>query len=286
MNQMYASDAFDPALEPPRTSVLAIVALVLSLICFIPGFSALGFLLGVVAIAMIAGSKGRLSGNGLAVTAIVLGLLISVVWIGIGIGINQAATAVRTQLITPVNQAFVAWDQGDVKSIRAMLSTSANARFSDEQIQAFRAAYQAEFGAYRSMPDGIIAGLESYAKFGQQMQKYQAQPGQQPAMIPIPAEFEKTSVLVILHIDPPANSASGPDPAKLFPLKDITIEALGGKAISLSDFALAPADGSAGSPGAATTPDQAPTSQPTPDAVDQAEPQADQPAQPEAAQPR
>lgn len=286
MNQIYASDTFDPALEPPRTSVLAIVALVLSLICFIPGFGALGVLLGVIAIVMIAGSQGRLSGNGLAVSAIVLGLIISVVWIGVGIGVNQAIVAVKTQLVAPVNQALVALGQGDVKAIRGLLSPNANARFSDDQIEAFRAASQAEFGAFRSIPDGIFAGIQSYAKFGQQMQKYQAQPGQASDKIPIPAEFEKTPVLVVLQVDPPTGSPSSSGPAPLIPLKDITIEALGGKAISLSDFATpAPGAPPAAAPTAPPAPNSAPATGDQPEPPEPETPDTEAP-EPQDAQPR
>src|SRR6185295_1953349 len=71
--------------EPARTSVWAITALVVSIIscilCFVPAPGAIAMVLGGVAVFFIATSGGRRTGMGLAVTAIVLGLLQSVLWV-------------------------------------------------------------------------------------------------------------------------------------------------------------------------------------------------------------
>ena len=250
----YNTAAFDPTMEPPRTSVLAIVALILSLICLIPGFGTLGVILGVISLLLISGSQGRVSGTGLAVTAIVLGLLVSVVQVGIVVGVNQALGIFKNKLLAPVNQSFTAFDTGDIAAARKVLTPAANLKVSDEQFTAFRAAYQAELGAFKGVPDGIVSTFQAYAKFSTNMEKYQGKPGQPPAMIPIPAIFERGTALVILQVDP---AGAGPGSNDEVPVLDILIETTDGKTIKLSDHA----GGTAAEVAPGTTPtDAAPAS--------------------------
>ena len=76
--------------EAERTSVMAILSLVCSLICCIPGLGILGSLLGVFALIGIGGSRGRVGGKGLAISGIIIGILMTVIWIGAFIGFNQS----------------------------------------------------------------------------------------------------------------------------------------------------------------------------------------------------
>jgi hypothetical protein len=270
----YNTAAFDPTMEPPRTSVLAIVALILSLICLIPGFGTLGVILGVISLLLISGSQGRVSGTGLAVTAIVLGLLVSVVQVGIVVGVNQFVGVARNKLFLPVNQSFAAFDAGDVAAARKVLTPAANLKVSDEQFTAFRAAYQAELGAFKGIPDGILSIFKAYTQFGPNMQKYQGKPGQPPAMIPIPAIFERGTALVILQVDP---AGPGPGGSDEVPVLDILIETTDGKTIKLSDHA----GGTAAEVAPGTTPTDAAPASDTPAAPKPADPApADAPASP------
>jgi hypothetical protein len=153
-----------------------------------------------------------------------------------------------------VNQSFTAFDTGDIAAARKVLTPAANLKVSDEQFTAFRAAYQAELGAFKGVPDGIVSTFQAYAKFSKNMEKYQGKPGQPPAMIPIPAIFERGTALVILQVDP---AGAGPGSNDEVPVLDILIETTDGKTIKLSDHAGGTAAEAA--PGT-TPPDAAPAS--------------------------
>ena len=82
----YANDGmsggYDEYAGPERTSALAVLSLILSLACCIPGLGLLGAGLGVGALIGISGSRGRVGGKGLAVAGIIVGILVSVAWVG------------------------------------------------------------------------------------------------------------------------------------------------------------------------------------------------------------
>jgi hypothetical protein len=253
MASNFNSDAYDPTYIPQRTSVMAIIALVLSLVCFVPGFGVLAVILGIAAIIAISSARGRLIGTGLAATAIVLGLLFSVIQIGIGIGVYQAYQAINSKVIGPANQAIAQFDSaGDVNVLRNLFSPTVNARYSDAQISAFRDAYRAEVGAFKSVPTSISQAFGAYKQFGQQMSKYQGTPGKPNDLIPVPAQFEKGWALVVFQIDasrannkvpvaPGASVSTTSAPANGLPLLDVAIESLSGKTIRLSEMPGGPA---------------------------------------------
>src|SRR5690349_14731093 len=89
------------ALEPQRTSILAILALICALICIIPGMGLLAAILGISAAIGISGSRGRVGGMGLAIAGIVLGLLFSMIWVGIVLGSRQALGFAQSNLFVP-----------------------------------------------------------------------------------------------------------------------------------------------------------------------------------------
>ncbi len=78
------------ALEPRRTSVMAILSLVCGLVCVVPGIGVLATIFGITSLVGINRSRGRVGGTGLAITGIVLGLLFSMIWIGILYAARQA----------------------------------------------------------------------------------------------------------------------------------------------------------------------------------------------------
>lgn len=256
MASTFNADAYDPTYIPQRTSVMAIIALVLGLVCLVPGLGVLAVIFGIAAIVAISSAKGRLTGTGLAATGIVLGLLCSVIQIGLGLGIYQAYQAIGSKVIGPTNQAIGSFDaNGDVQVIRNLFSPAVNAKYSDAQISAFRDAYRAEVGAFKTVPTGIGEAIGAYRQFGQQMAKYQAKPGQQPDLIPVPAQFEKGWALIVLQMDvartgPAVQIGSGSPPPPVLnqnkiPLVDVSIETLTGKLIKLSEMPGGPAPAAA-----------------------------------------
>lgn len=147
---------------PPRTSVLAILSLVLSLICFIPGLSAIGSLLGVFALLGISASKGRVKGTGLAIAGIAVGLVISLLWIGGAVAIQQGS-----KQYLKMNDILADVESGSYDAARGYLSSSTRPLATDEAFETFKAAYLADAGAYQGDPQGLWQLLKTFGEIGQ-----------------------------------------------------------------------------------------------------------------------
>lgn len=100
MSQFPTSGGFD---LPPKTSGLAIAALVLGIVGFcIPGVGLIALILGIVALSKIGAEPARLQGRGLAITGIVtggIGLVVSTVLVCGGImlpALGQARQSARS----------------------------------------------------------------------------------------------------------------------------------------------------------------------------------------------
>ena len=186
-------------LEPMdrRTSVLAIVALVMALLCFVPGFGAIALIVGGAAIFFISRSNGRLGGLGLAITGCVIGLLTSVLWIAVIGGAMSVAGAANQHFFGPVNTMLTGVAKQDFPAARSMLSPRASAAISDEQITKFSKKLQEELGAFKGSPDSPWQAIKSYPKVGPMMEKFQGSND----IIPFPATFEKGLALVALRVD-------------------------------------------------------------------------------------
>ncbi len=197
----------DLAIAPQRTSVLAILSLICAVICIIPGTGLLAVIFGISALVGINSSRGRVGGTGLAVSGLVLGLIVTLVWGAVAFGAVQFLNLFSGPMMQPARQSMSAIDTGDFQNARAGLSPAAGAALTDEQIQKFRAAYQAELGSFKGIPKGMDL-FTSYGQLGQIMQKAQAQ-GMQNAM-PVPASFDKGTAVLLLVMDQAAmNQRSG-----------------------------------------------------------------------------
>jgi hypothetical protein len=147
---------------PPKTSVLAILSLVCSLICFIPGLSALGSLLGVFGLIRISTSNGRIKGTGLAITGIVVGVLVSLLWIGGAVAVQQGA-----KQYLKMAEIMPDIDSGSYDSARGRLTSSTRPFATDEAFESFKAAYETDAGSYSGQPDGLWDLLMTFGELGQ-----------------------------------------------------------------------------------------------------------------------
>jgi len=193
---------------PPRTSVLAILSLVCSLICFIPGLSAIGSLLGVFALLGISASKGRVKGTGLAIAGIAVGVVVSLLWFGIAVAVQKGASQYTSfgQVITDV-------DAGSYDAARGQLSTPTRALATDERMAAFKAEYTAEAGALNAWPTGFIQVFKDFmelGKSGQQPDNTQIPYGDP---VPLPGRFDNGTRLVWVVLDKGQLDDAGRKPA-------------------------------------------------------------------------
>lgn len=192
-----------------RTSVLAIVALVCSLICFVPLLPALGVILAVIALVLISGSGGRIGGRGLAIAALILGLLFSALQIGIAVAASKAMGAFSGFVTKPAGDLMVTIEKPDYAAARAAMATGAGDRLTDADFEAFRAGYQGELGAFKRVATTFMDVVNGYGEVGHLMQSYQGQNQAEP-IIPVPAEFEKGWALIVVQMDPKNQAQNSP----------------------------------------------------------------------------
>ncbi len=218
----YASAGFDDAIsEPPRTSVMAILSLVFSLVgCCLP-IGILGSLFGVFSLAGISGSQGRVTGKGLAIAGIIIGLITTGIWGGAYMAVQKGVSMYADM----TGSALADIEAGDFAAARTALAP--NVTITDEQFTQFHDTYADNLGAFKGTPDGIIELFQTFLDptVGQGMQVVQGRND----IIPIPGIFDQGPALMLFEFDPTQTSGDKP----LY--TDIIIVLSDGTEIKLSD---------------------------------------------------
>lgn len=247
-------ESFDTDIAAPqRTSILAILSLVFSLICLIPGTGVLAAIFGISALVGIKGSRGRVGGTGLAVAGLIVGLLFTMIWVGIAVGANSLMQEFNGKVVAPMNQAIIAMDAGDNTKLRAALLPEVNAAVTDQQINDFRTAYQAELGSCKGAPTSLMDFFPAYAQLSQQLQPLQGRND----MIPFPVNFDKGPALVVLWMKPGGTHTKTGGPDRL-PFTNVTIYTTNGKEFSIVPLQQSLVPSTTGAPAASPTPPAAP----------------------------
>lgn len=127
----------------PRTSGLAVASLVCSLICCLPITTIPGVILGVVALAAIS-KNPHLSGRGLAIAGIVLGIIFTIGQGVIGLSIHRGYVEFRDTPAQILEPGFA----GDYTALRENFGTPGQ-RVSDEQARAFIDELRNRYGELR-----------------------------------------------------------------------------------------------------------------------------------------
>lgn len=192
----------EPVAKPARTSILAIAALVLSILCVT---APLGLVFGIAAMVRVATSNGRRTGMGLGVAAVVIGLILSSFWAFVGMGVAQAG---KFMVKTP-GEVVAAIAKGDLGTARPYFSAEAAAKLDDAAITKFKAAYEAELGAFKGAPNSVWELGTSYVKIGRNMRYFQDANRAQNRM-PVPMHFEKGLAVVGMQFSQTAGNAAGP----------------------------------------------------------------------------
>jgi uncharacterized membrane protein len=200
--------------EPERTSVMAILSLVLGILgCCTLVTAPVGVLLGIFGLFGISRSKGRVGGSGLAIGGVIVSILAMAIWLGIVFGFGGMLKMFVTQFGGTTETVLTEIQNGDYDAARAELASPA-ADMSDAEFAAFHAAYTADLGSFVGLPSGLGELFSGYGAVGPQIQAYNGRPG----YIPMPVRFDSGWVLVMYVMDPSAQSGSQgsvPRPDKL-----------------------------------------------------------------------
>jgi len=95
-------------------------------------------------------------------------------------------------------------------------------------VDAFADAVQAELGAFKGVPSGIVPLIHGYTQLGPTMQQIQQGSGD---VIPVPVEFEKGLALLAVQVD--QTGRHRPGPAMQVPIINAKIITTSGKGFLL-----------------------------------------------------
>ncbi len=238
-------DFIDPT--PSRTSVLAITALVISIVgclgCFIPGPGAVAAMIGGLSIFFIARSGGRLTGIGIGVTAVVLGLFQSVAWIAAATGVTQAFGQYNHQFIAPAGQMMTAIEKGDFQTARGWLTKEAGEQVSDEDFRVFSKKYHDSMGAFDRVPTNSWDTIMSFGNIGKSAKAGAKRGGRGPVIrpqgavpqIPLPGYFANGTTFLVIGMDPPSHDKSDPNGSMTPKFLNLGVAALDGTEVWVLD---------------------------------------------------
>jgi len=134
---------------PPRTSGLAVGAFVCSMILCCPLTTIPGIILGIVGATTI-GKNPMVRGKGLAIAAIIIGLIGTALQGVVGWGYGSMVIGLLNLVNTDADAAVRAAADGDYQGFRSIF-TSAGQGASDAEVEQFITDLEARFGAYRSL---------------------------------------------------------------------------------------------------------------------------------------
>ncbi len=198
--------------EPERTSIAAILGLVLGCIGCCGGITAIpGIFLSIFGIVGISRSRGRIGGMGFAIAGLLVSLLTLALWGGVwGAGVFGMKW-VEDEVAGPT--AFVLRDieAGNFDAARAGLGVPA-AKVSDEILAEFAAGYMSTLGALDAGTSGFMEMMSGYGVVVEQMQRYNGRPGH----IPMPMKFDSGFGLVVIQINPTSANNNSMAPTRIF----------------------------------------------------------------------
>ena len=224
MSQNPFGDPYDlpGTVMPERTSVMAVLSLVLGIVC-VPFFGLLAIFLGVFALFGIKASRGRVSGTGLAVAGIILGVLMTVIWGTCIGGMAFFMKLARTEIGPAAGAIITSVEQGEFEKVKSALTPGSQARLTPEAVEAFRVALESEMGAYKGGAASTSQLIDEYKEFfsaiGQSGGSGPSQIQSYDNHMPIPLEFEKGWAMVWVGMP---TDGSQPSPGQ-FPIENIVV---------------------------------------------------------------
>ncbi|MBT4524176.1 MAG: DUF4190 domain-containing protein [Phycisphaerae bacterium] len=163
-----------------QRSGLATIAMVCSFIICCPITTIVGPILGVIALLTLRG-KPQLTGKGFAWTAIVVGLISTIIWVGAGLFFGRMALKFIEQAGEVTTTTIQAGFDKDYTTFRAGLSQSSS-DVTDEEIDQFITELESRYGTF----DSAVMNMEE--------QQQGIKPTANEAPLPIRLLFETTDV--------------------------------------------------------------------------------------------
>ncbi len=217
-----------PVQEPERTSILALLSMISSLVCCIPGLSILGTFMGIGALISIGGSNGRVGGRGMAWTGVIVGILVTMLWIGFALGGAGVWSSIKV-VIEQVSEKFVAMERADYDTARELLTAQAASATADADFEAFVQAYQRDYGSLGSLVLDLGPVTSSFGDNGPVFQRYSGS-----AMMPLVYETSGGTVtFVIVASQADLQQPSNPDNPFIGGLSQISFLAADGSVVEL-----------------------------------------------------
>ncbi|MGP1309648.1 MAG: hypothetical protein ACTS27_05570 [Phycisphaerales bacterium] len=198
-----------------RLSIPAVLSLVSSLICCIPGLGVLAVLLGLLGMVSISRSNGRLTGMPAAIVGMALGVLVTVGWVALAVGAGSGLNFWATNITPPLSRMVEAAYDGDVDAFRAEMTVDGAGLITDDEILRFGQAMRAEFGEYRGMPDSLDEWFQALGEgFGRSGGQFQ---GSAQEAVPTVLFTDAGGIAVFGVFDP------GGQPSQMFRYKDLFV---------------------------------------------------------------
>lgn len=180
-----------------RVSRLAMAALVLAVLLFLPGLAVPGpgivaATLGVVALLRIGRAHGRLRGRMAAAAAILLGAFQTMVAIGLWIG----AAGTFARITETYGPALAAVEAGDEHAFAQHVAPDlANDRL-PAAMDALREAYSSSLGSFDRMPRGVAEMVRGMNVIGWRKGRDDAE------VIRLPGHFTRGTAGILFRLDP------------------------------------------------------------------------------------
>lgn len=195
----------------PKTSILAIFAFIVSLIgliaCCVPGIGPLGLLLGVLALVLISMSGGRKKGGGLAIAAIVIGLIAGAINVSMVIG-----ASIGGQKWAELGVVLVEVEDRDLQAVQGRLVSAQTQQLDQAQLEAFASSINSHYGSQQEPPKGLMDVMGLMMEVGQRMQNAQTDVQGEYSQssygaIPLALRYDKGAVLFMLIVPSTGSSA-------------------------------------------------------------------------------
>jgi hypothetical protein len=168
-------------------SGLATTSLICSLIICCPIATIVGPILGLIALIKMK-AKPQISGRGFAWSGIIIGVVSTIVWVGIGAFVTKMGLDFLEKVATLSTETIQAGYEGDYQKFRGNLTRSSSS-VTDEEIKSFIDTLQTRYGKF----DSSILNMQD--------QNYSSEASESAEVIPVRFIFETNDASGLLFLE-------------------------------------------------------------------------------------